>query len=267
MNLELHDQLCQVLPQAVGDVFLSQENRPDGMDYYDMVVADIHGIRPSELIEHQKKGGKVFGTFCVYVPDEVIFAADAIATGLCGGSQFWVPGGEKVLPNNTCPLIKASVGARLDRTCPFFRIADMYIGETTCDGKKKAWEILSEDVPIHVMDLPQMKRAKDVKAWAEEIKELMHVVEEFTGNKVTAEKLAESIKLINNKRKALDRLYACRKNEKLPISGTDALVISQIAFYDDPARFAQMTNKLCDELEQRIKDGVSVVPEGTKRSC
>ena len=25
MNLELHDQLCQVLPQAVGDVFLSQE--------------------------------------------------------------------------------------------------------------------------------------------------------------------------------------------------------------------------------------------------
>ena len=32
MNLELHDQLCQVLPQAVGDVFLSQENRPDGMD-------------------------------------------------------------------------------------------------------------------------------------------------------------------------------------------------------------------------------------------
>ena len=89
-----------MLPQAVGDVFLSQENRPDGMDYYDMVVADIHGIRPSELIEHQKKGGKVFGTFCVYVPDEVIFAADAIATGLCGGSQFWVPGGEKVLPNN-----------------------------------------------------------------------------------------------------------------------------------------------------------------------
>lgn len=95
MNLELHDQLCEVLPQAFGDVFLSQENRPESMDYYNMVVADIHGIRPAELIEHQKKGGKVFGTFCVYVPDEVIFAADAIATGLCGGSQFWVPGGRE----------------------------------------------------------------------------------------------------------------------------------------------------------------------------
>ena len=265
MNLELHDQLCEVLPQAFGDVFLSQENRPEGMDYYNMVVADIHGIRPSELIAHQEKGGKVFGTFCVYVPDEIVFAADGIATGLCGGSQFWVPGGEKVLPTNTCPLIKASVGARLDRTCPFFRIADMYVGETTCDGKKKAWEILAEDVPVHVMNLPQMKRAKDVKAWAEEIADFKTVVEEFTGNEVTAEKLGESIKTINNKRKALARLYEVRKNEKLPISGTDCLVISQIAFYDDPTRFAAMTNKLCDELEQRVADGVSVFPEGTKR--
>lgn len=265
MDLETHDQLCEVLPQAFGDVFLSQENRPEAMDYYNFVIAEIHGVRPQELIKAQEEGKKVFGTFCVYVPDELIFAANAIATGLCGGSQFWVPGGEKVLPTNTCPLIKASVGARLDRTCPFFRIADMYIGETTCDGKKKAWEILGEDVPVHVMDLPQMKREKDIKAWAEGIKELKKVIEEFTGNKVTAESLSESIKLINNKRKALSRLYECRKADKVPISGRDALVISQIAFYDDPARFTQMTNKLCDELEQRIKDGVSVVKEGTKR--
>ena len=265
MDLETHDQLCEVLPQAFGDVFLSQENRPEAMDYYNFVIAEIHGVRPQELIKAQEEGKKVFGTFCVYVPDELIFAANAIATGLCGGSQFWVPGGEKVLPTNTCPLIKASVGARLDRTCPFFRIADMYIGETTCDGKKKAWEILEEDVPVHVMDLPQMKREKDIKAWAEEIKELKKVIEEFTGNKVTEESLSESIKLINNKRKALSRLYKCRKADKVPISGRDALVISQIAFYDDPARFTQMTNKLCDELEQRIKDGISVVKEGTKR--
>lgn len=100
-----------------------------------------------------------------------------------------------MLPTNTCPLIKASVGARIDRTCPFFRIADMYVGETTCDGKKKAWEILAEDVPVHVMNLPQMKRAKDVQAWAEEIETFKNIVEEFTGNKVTADKLAESIKL------------------------------------------------------------------------
>lgn len=258
MDLEKHDLLCAALPEAFGEVFLSQENRPEGMDYFNFVVAEIHGVRPAELVEHKQRGGKVFGTFCVYVPDEVIIAAGAVATGLCGGSQFWVPDGEKVLPANTCPLIKASVGARLGRTCPFFRLADVYIGETTCDGKKKAWEILQQDVPVHVMELPQMKGENDLAAWAGEIRLLMEKVEEVTGNRVTPEALAESIRLINSKRKALARLYNARKSSPVPISGRDALLVSQIAFYDDPARFTAQVNALCDELEQRIARGEGV---------
>lgn len=265
MDLASHDALCQVLPTAFGDVYLSQENRPEGMGFWDMVVADIHGIRPSELIEQQKKGRKVFGTFCVYVPDEVIIAADGIVTGLCGGSQFWVPDGEKVLPKSTCPLIKASVGARLGRTCPFFRIADLYVGETTCDGKKKAWEILGEDVPMHIMDMPQMKRPQDMRKWMDEIKEFAMVVEKVTGNAITPEKLKEAVHIINEKRKALARVYETRKAKAIPISGKDALLVMQIAFFDDPVRCAQMANKLADELEQRVKDGVSVFPDQTKR--
>ncbi|MDD5823123.1 MAG: double-cubane-cluster-containing anaerobic reductase [Firmicutes bacterium] len=264
MDIETHDMLCEVLPGAIGDVFMSQENRPEKMDFFDMVLADVHGIRPAELVEFRKNGGKVFGTFCAYVPDEVIFAAGGIATGLCAGSQFWVPGGERYLPANTCPLIKAMLGARFDKTCPFYRLADMYIGENTCDGKKKAYEILGTDVPMHVMDLPQMKRDKDIVKWADEIKELIAVVEEVTGNKVTPEALSEEIKVINAKRQALQRLYDLRKNAKAPISGTDTLLISQIAYYDDPKRFTQMVNVLCDELDQRVADGVDVAP-GAKR--
>lgn len=265
MDIEVHDQLCEALPQAFGDTYLTQKNRPESMDFYDMVVGGIHGIRPSELIEEQKNGKKVFGTFCVFVPDEVIIAADGIVTGLCGGSQFWVPNGEEVLPKNTCPLIKASVGARLGRTCPFFRIADMYVGETTCDGKKKAYEILGEDVPMHIMDLPQMKRPEDYKKWEAEIKSFIKVVEDFTGNKITADKLAEAIKIVNNKRKALARIYEARKSKNIPISGKDALLVMQIAFFDDPVRCAEMANKLADELDKRIEDGVSVFDDGTKR--
>ncbi|MCL1976545.1 MAG: 2-hydroxyacyl-CoA dehydratase family protein, partial [Candidatus Bathyarchaeota archaeon] len=211
------------------------------------------------------KNTKIFGTFCVYVPDEIILASDGIATGLCGGSQFWVSGGEKVLPTNTCPLIKASIGARIDRTCPFFSIADIFVGETTCDGKKKAYEILNKYTPVYVMDLPQQKRAKDISAWAQEIHAFLTKVEQITGNKVTAESLGRAIKLINNKRRALQRLYNFRKLPNPPISGKDCLLISQIAFYDDPTRFTDMTNKLCDELDQRVRDSVGVYAPNAKR--
>jgi benzoyl-CoA reductase/2-hydroxyglutaryl-CoA dehydratase subunit BcrC/BadD/HgdB len=115
------------------------------------------------------------------------------------------------------------------------------------------------------MDLPQMKREKDITAWAEEIKLLLKKVEEVTGNQITPEALSDNIKLINRKRDALKRLYNARKNSPVPISGRDALLISQIAFYDDPERFASKTNELCDELEKRVADGKGVFPADAPR--
>lgn len=266
MDLENHDKLCAVLPQAFGDIYLSQENRPENMAFYDFVVSDIHGIRPAELIELQKAGGKVFGTFCVYVPDEIVVACGGAVTGLCGGSQFWVPDGERVLPQAICPLIKASLGAHFGKTCPYFSVADVYVGETTCDGKKKAYEILGADKHTYVMDMPQMKRPKDIEKWADEIADFAAEVERVTGRTLTPEALGDAIKLINEKRRALARVYETRKATNcIPISGKDALLMTQIAFFDDPARCAEMANKLACELEQRVADGVSVFPEGTKR--
>lgn len=254
VDLEKHDQLCAVLPELYGSVYLTQENRPQGMNYFNFVVSEVHGLRIQELDNHRKEGGKVLGTFCVFVPDEVILAAKAIGVGLCGGSQFWIEDGEKVLPRNLCPLIKAFVGAKISGTCPYFQSCDMLVGETTCDGKKKAWEILDEYVPVHVMDLPQMKRTKDYNMWMDEIKLFIDKIEELTGNKVTVEGLKNAIEVCNRKRRALKRLYDLRKNTPSPISGLDALLISQISFYDDPERFTQMLEELCDELDERVKN-------------
>lgn len=262
MDLDKHDQLCAVLPEMFGSVYLSQENRPEGMNYFNFVFSEVHGLRIKELNDHKSNGGKVLGTFCVFVPDEVILAANAISVGLCAGSQFWVEDGEKHLPRNMCPLIKAAVGAKVSGTCPYFQSCDMIIGETTCDGKKKAWEILEDFVPVHVMDLPQMKRNKDYAMWMDEIKLFIDKVEELTGNKVTVEALKAAIKVCNNKRRALKRLYDLRKFTPSPISGLDSLLISQIAFNDDPVRFTEQLNALCDELDERVKTAQG---EGKKR--
>lgn len=115
------------------------------------------------------------------------------------------------------------------------------------------------------MDVPQMKRPQDIGRWADEIKGFIKVVEEFTGNRVTPEALHQSIVMLNNKRRALKRLYETRKADPVPISGKDALLATEIAFYDDPSRFTEMTNNLCEELEQRVKRGEGVFPAGAPR--
>lgn len=262
MDLEKHDILCEALPQAFGDIYLTQENRPEAMNYFNYALAEVHGARIQELQEEKEKGRKVTGTFCVFVPDEVILATNAVGVGLCSGSQFWIEDGEKVLPRNLCPLVKAFMGAKVSRTCPYFQSCDMIIGETTCDGKKKAYEILEEYMSVHVMELPQMKREKNYEEWQDEIKLFIKKMEELTGNQVTVENLRKAIDLCNRKRRALKRLYDLRKHAPSPISGLDALLVSQVAFLDDIERFIEKTNELCDELEERVKD---LKPNGKKR--
>ena len=215
--------------------------------------------------EAKEKGIPVVGSYCTYFPKELPMAIGAAAVSLCSMSGETIEVAEQDLPKNLCPLIKASYGFAKTDKCPYFYFSDLIVGETTCDGKKKAYEILGRDVPMHVMDMPQMKRPKDIEKWAEEIKDFKAVVEEFTGNEVTPEKLHAATVLLNKRRKALERVFACRKADPAPISGKDALLMMQIAFFDDPQRCTDMANALADELEKRIADGVGVAPAGTKR--
>ena len=105
LNLEAHDQLLNVLGQAYKDIYMTQENRPKGMQYLDFVISEAHGLRIEELMETKKKGSKVIGTFCVYVPEELILAVGGTCVGLCAGAEIGIDEAEKVLPRNTCALI------------------------------------------------------------------------------------------------------------------------------------------------------------------
>lgn len=265
LDIERHCDLLNLLRQVYPDIYMSQENRPPAMAYFDSVVAEIHGDRVRELLEHKARGGKVVGTFCVYVPDELIYAAGAIPVGLCGGAQFSIPDSEAVLPRNLCPLIKSFVGFKLSKLCPYFESCDLLVGETTCDGKKKTWEILGEYAPIHVMELPHRKGEKERDLWLSEVWGLKSRLEEVTGNAITPERLADGIRLANAKRKALARLYATRKNNPPPISGKDALLVSQIAFYDDAARFTDTVNTLAEQCEARATQGVAATSKDAPR--
>ena len=186
--------------------------------------------------------------------------------GLCGGADFSIPDAEKVLPRNLCALIKSFYGFKVGLTCPYFQSCDLVVGETTCDGKKKVYELLNEEIPTYVIEIPHKPDTiQGRNLWLKELEAFKVELERVTGNKITAKKLRESIALINNKRKALKRLSNLRKNSPSPISGLDALIVMQISFYDDVKRFTAKVNELCDELEERARKGEGVAPKNAPR--
>ncbi len=110
-----------------------------------------------------------------------------------------------------------------------------------------------------------MKNACDHELWKSEVQRFKSKVEETTGNKITADSLKEAIRLLNSRRRALQRLNRLRAADPAPISGRDSLLVNQISFYDDPVRFTAKIEELCDELEERVKSGTGIAPEGTTR--
>jgi benzoyl-CoA reductase/2-hydroxyglutaryl-CoA dehydratase subunit BcrC/BadD/HgdB len=159
LDLDAHAGLLQVLGKFYGDIYLSQSGRLQGMEYLDFVISEVHGLRIKELQEAKAAGRKIVGTFCVFVPEEIVLAAGAVQVGLCAGAEAGKETAEKILPRNTCALIKSFVGFKLSRLCPYIESCDLVVGETTCDGKKKAYEIFADYAPVYVMEIPQRSRA------------------------------------------------------------------------------------------------------------
>lgn len=267
LNLDIpaHDGLLAVLGKFYGDIYLSQSGRLQGMEYLDFVLSEVHGLRIKELQDAKAAGRKIIGTFCVFVPEELTLAADAVHIGLCSGAEVGSAEAEQLVPRNTCALIKSFIGFKLARLCPFTESCDLIIGETTCDGKKKAYEAFAEHVPLEILEVPQRKEAADRALWKSEVLRLKARLEQLTGNTITAAKLQAAIKLVNDKRRALQRLNRLRQADPAPISGRDALLINQVSFYDDPVRFTASINTLCDQIDSRIAAGEGVAPDGTPR--
>ncbi len=266
LDLEAHDSLLTGLGEVYREIFLVQPERPRAMAAFDALMSEVHGRRIAELRAAQRAGRKVIGAFCVFVPEEIVIAADAILVGLCTGADF-APGlVEARLPRNTCALIKSAFGFKLARVCPYLEVADMVVGENTCDGKKKSFEILAGLVDnFYVLDLPQMKSPAGRGLLAAEYRRFLAAVEALTGVEITTARLRRGIAVVNAKRRALERLARLRAAAPAPLSGLDALLVNQVSFYDDPERFTAAVERLCDELEERVAGGISPFSAGAPR--
>ena len=266
LDLDKHDALLEVLGQLYADTFLAQKNRPSGMQYFDFVMSEVHGLRIKELMDAREAGRKVVGAFCVFVPEELVLAVDGILVGLCAGAEFAPEEAEKYVPRNTCSLIKGAFGFALSGVCPYLAASDLVVGENTCDGKKKSYEVLGDLVDdLYVMDMPQVKNDIGRALLRSEYVRFASRLEELADRTIGVAELKAAIATVNAKRSVMHRLSRLRAADPAPISGLDALLANQVYFYDNPVRFTESVGKICDELDERIAASDGVFPRGTPR--
>lgn len=201
-----------------------------------------------KMKELKEDGARVVGIFCTFVPYELIMAAGAVVVPLCASSEEPISAAEADLPRNLCPLIKASYGFALTDTCPYFYFSDFIVGETTCDGKKKMFELMNNIKETYVMQLPSYRDEIALDAWEKEIKRFWRKLEDFYQITITEEEVRRAIQLKNRERDVMLKFLELGKLNPAPLSGYE------IGTRLDALGFTPDIEERCRIIEERTEE-------------
>jgi benzoyl-CoA reductase/2-hydroxyglutaryl-CoA dehydratase subunit BcrC/BadD/HgdB len=172
----------------------------------------------------KEKGKHIVGIMCEYTPRELIMAADGVPVCLCGGSAEMIPPAEEHLPVNLCPLIKSTYGYHVQKANPFIEMAELIVAETTCDGKKKMYELMGQTRPMHILELPQKPDDDDAMAhWVSQLRIFKAKLEELFGVEATDEKIRQAIRTMNRERRLRRELAELMKSPSPALTGRQLL--------------------------------------------
>jgi benzoyl-CoA reductase/2-hydroxyglutaryl-CoA dehydratase subunit BcrC/BadD/HgdB len=194
----------------------------------------------------KKEGRPVVGIMCEFTPREVIMAAGAAPVCLCGGALETIAAAETRLPVNLCPLIKSTFGYHAERANPFLEWADLVVAETTCDGKKKMFELMTEERAMYVLELPQKSDDADAfERWVVEVEKFKSALEKRFGVRVTDAKLRAAVRLMNRERSLRRRLADLMTADLPPITGRQLLEFkSLISGLEDDLRMYEQALRI-----------------------
>lgn len=183
-----------------------------------------------DFAEAAKKAGQpVVGIMCEFTPREIILASGAVPVCLCGGSVATIPAAEQWLPANVCPLIKSTYGYLVQGTNPFLNWADLVVAETTCDGKKKMFELMGASKPMHVLELPHKADDPDaLQYWTNEVRKFKAHLEARFGLHITPDQLRQAIRRLNRERGLRRQLAELMAHDAPPLTGRQLLEFKSI---------------------------------------
>jgi len=202
------------------------------------------------------KGVPVVGAYCTYFPQEIAHAMGAATVGLCSTSDETIAVAERDLPKNLCPLIKSSYGFAKTDKCPFFYFSDVVVGETTCDGKKKMYEYMSEFKDVFLMELPNSQSENALALWKAEVIRFKEYLEKKFDVTITEDDIRETVRKENKVRTSLKKLYQVMRRDPAPITGHDLFkVLYGSTFKFDRSVIPEEVEALVDKIEKEYEAG------------
>ncbi|MCI9082169.1 MAG: 2-hydroxyacyl-CoA dehydratase [Lachnospiraceae bacterium] len=225
---------------------------PKEMEPFLDVLENVH-VHFSD-VEHETQQ-KTVGTFCIMVPNELIYAAGGVPVRLCSGSYTAYAVGDETVPRDACPLVKAVMGMGDIRMSKAFENCSLLAVPITCDCKKKIAGMLKRVKPTVMLHVPPMKGTDaDMEQYLQELYRLVSVLEKTTGNRVTEQTLAESINQIGYAQYEMSRFLKYRRCDPALLHGTQVMAVMNSYAYMPVWKWAAQMGRLNAEMEKRLSE-------------
>lgn len=221
-----------------------------------------------KVIERWKqKGRKVIGCVSSDVVEEIIYAADILPIRLFGKTER-LEKAHKYMPVWCCSYSRRCVEAALDGQ---FKAVDGIVGSKFDDTCIHLFELLKQVVKpkfTYFLETPIVKTDSNKRFFIKNLLEFKRKLENFAERTVSERDLKASIKIYNENRRLLKRLYETRKAENPPLKGSEILeiVISSMTLPKEAhnEKMMELLRTLPSKEGEEFRDKVRIHVSGTE---
>jgi benzoyl-CoA reductase/2-hydroxyglutaryl-CoA dehydratase subunit BcrC/BadD/HgdB len=216
-------------------------------------LAQVARTRPEKLKERKEKGIKLVGYIGRFVPEELIHASGALPFLLCRGGQPEPP--DAVIPymlRFMSPYSRSQIGYHLLGIDPVIPMLDLTVVQCSdCHESRLADLFEYFKLPTARLGVPpDWEKSLSRDYYYKELGRLREKLEVLTGNKISDEKLKESVESTNKIRDLLSKINLLRREQPPRIGGYDFIRLNHYSFYCDPEMLIGKLKDLYEELQR-----------------
>ena len=221
----------------------------------------IYQDRTQRIKELQQEGRKIFGYLCIYPVTEMLTALDIVPFRLFGDIEEPITKANNYLPTVVCPFLRSFLDLGLKGRYSFL---DGIITSHICDvgaGLPAIWNYAVKTPYSYHLDMPHTMRESALAYNRKLMDSFQASLEQYTGKKLTREKLAAAIEKHNGQRTLVRDLYNLRKSSPPLISGSETIRVVK-AIQSLPI---DEGNQLLNEVIAEVKKRKPALPAKTNR--
>jgi benzoyl-CoA reductase subunit C len=227
--------------------YVMAELHMDGLATAEALYSD-YGSRAREL---RQSGRKVIGYLSALCPVEILTAAGLVPIRLKGNVSEAITKADAHMETMVCPFVRNVFDGVLKGRYPYL---DGMVLPHQCDSLERTTDVWSYNLGLpywHFLNYPHVADDPSIEFTREILKLFIGTLEQFTGNRISDEILAEAVRAHNENRRAMRSLYALRKEAPPLISGVEVMKVLVAAMSLPVDESTALIHSVADQVKRR----------------